>query len=84
MTVFNVHHTTTYRYKKPVTPGRHLMLFRPGDSFDQRLLDSRQLLGFTQSSQARRKTSCDSVTDGSAQTHRTLAGEPPSSTGSLT
>jgi hypothetical protein len=79
MTVFNVHHTTTYRYKKPVTPGRHQMLFRPRDSFGQRLLDSRQLL--TQSSHARRKTSSDSVTDGSAQSHRTLAGEPPSSTG---
>jgi len=41
MTVFNVHHTTTYRYKKPVRPGLHQMLFRPRDSFDQRLLDSR-------------------------------------------
>ena len=41
MTVFSVHHTTTYRYKKPVRPGRHQMLFRPRDSFDQRLLDSR-------------------------------------------
>ena len=40
MTVFSVHHTTTYRYKKPVRPGRHQMLFRPRDSFDQRLLDS--------------------------------------------
>ena len=41
MTVFSVHHTTTYRYKKPVRPGRHQMLFRPRDSFDQRLLESR-------------------------------------------
>jgi transglutaminase-like putative cysteine protease len=41
MTVFSVHHTTTYRYKKPVRPGRHQMLFRPRDSFDQRLLDFR-------------------------------------------
>ncbi|WP_334407284.1 transglutaminase family protein [Bradyrhizobium sp. AZCC 2289] len=40
MTVFSVHHTTTYRYKKPVMPRRHQMLFRPRDSFDQRLLDS--------------------------------------------
>ena len=37
MTVFSVHHTTTYRYKKPVRPSRHQMLFRPRDSFDQRL-----------------------------------------------
>src|SRR4029077_20513335 len=41
MTVFSVHHTTTYRYKNPVRPGRHQMLFRPRDSFDQRLLESR-------------------------------------------
>ena len=41
MTVFSVHHTTTYRYRNPVLPGRHQMLFRPRDSFDQRLLDSR-------------------------------------------
>ena len=41
MTVFSVHHTTTYRYRNPVTPGRHQMLYRPRDSFDQRLLDSR-------------------------------------------
>jgi transglutaminase-like putative cysteine protease len=40
MPVFSVHHTTTYRYKKPVRPGRHQMLFRPRDSFDQRLLVS--------------------------------------------
>ena len=40
MTVFSVHHTTTYRYKKLVRPGRHQILFRPRDSFDQRLLDS--------------------------------------------
>ena len=40
MTVFCVHHTTTYRYNKPVRPGRHQILFRPRDSFDQRLLDS--------------------------------------------
>ena len=28
-------------HRSPVTPGRHQMLFRPRDSFDQRLLDSR-------------------------------------------
>src|SRR6478735_6750443 len=41
MTVFSVHHTTTYRYRNPIMPGPHQMLFRPRDSFDQRLLDSR-------------------------------------------
>lgn len=39
MTIFSVHHTTTYRYRKPVKPGQHQLLFRPRDSFDQRLLD---------------------------------------------
>jgi transglutaminase-like putative cysteine protease len=41
MTVFSVHHTTTYRYNRPVRPGQHQLLFRPRDSFDQRLLDCR-------------------------------------------
>jgi transglutaminase-like putative cysteine protease len=41
MTVFSVLHSTTYRYKKLVKPGRRPVLFRPRDSFDQRLLDSR-------------------------------------------
>jgi len=39
MTIFSVHHTTTYRYRRPVKPGQHQLLFRPRDSFDQRLLD---------------------------------------------
>jgi transglutaminase-like putative cysteine protease len=39
MTVFTVHHTTTYRYKQPVKLGPHQLIFRPRDSFDQRLLD---------------------------------------------
>ncbi len=39
MTIFSVHHVTTYRYKKAVRPGLHQMMFRPRDSFDQRLLD---------------------------------------------
>ena len=39
MTVFSVHHKTTYRYKRPIRPGLHQLLFRPRDSFDQRLLD---------------------------------------------
>ena len=39
MTIFSVHHTTTYRYKKPVRLGQHQVMFRPRDSFDQRLLD---------------------------------------------
>jgi len=41
MTIFSVHHTTTYRYKRPVRPGLHHLMFRPRDSFDQRLLECR-------------------------------------------
>ncbi len=39
MPIFSVHHTTTYQYKKAVRPGAHQLMFRPRDSFDQRLLD---------------------------------------------
>lgn len=38
MTFFSVHHSTTYRYKRPVRPGLHHVMFRPRDSFDQRLI----------------------------------------------
>ncbi|WP_174802272.1 transglutaminase family protein [Martelella limonii] len=38
MTVFSVRHLTVYRYRKPVVFGRHRLMFRPRDSFDQRLL----------------------------------------------
>jgi|SRR5579871_435782 len=41
MTVFNVHHSTRYRYRKLIKPGRHEWLARPRDSFDQRLFDCR-------------------------------------------
>jgi transglutaminase-like putative cysteine protease len=41
MTVFSVHHKTTYRYKRPIKLGLHQLLFRPRDSFDQRLMDCR-------------------------------------------
>jgi transglutaminase-like putative cysteine protease len=44
MTIFSVHHTTTYRYRRPVRPGQHQLLFRPRDSFDQRLLDCRLII----------------------------------------
>jgi Bacterial transglutaminase-like N-terminal region len=39
MRVFSVHHTTLYRYKNPIRPGLHQLMFRPRDSFDQRLLE---------------------------------------------
>lgn len=37
---FLVRHLTQYRYKRPVRLGEHRLLFRPRDSFDQRLLHS--------------------------------------------
>ena len=41
MTLLAVRHTTTYRYKQPVSFGEHRIMFRPRDSYDQRLLDAR-------------------------------------------
>lgn len=41
MPEFSVHHTTVYRYRNPVRPGLHRLMFRPRDSFDQRLLECR-------------------------------------------
>jgi transglutaminase-like putative cysteine protease len=41
MTLLTVRHITTYRYKQPVSFGEHRMMFRPRDSFDQKLLDAR-------------------------------------------
>lgn len=38
MTTLSVRHVTTYRYRSPVAFGEHRMLFRPRDSYDQKLL----------------------------------------------
>ena len=40
MTILTVRHITTYRYRKPVAFGEHRMMFRPRDSYDQRLINS--------------------------------------------
>lgn len=40
MTIFSVRHITTYAYRRPVRFGDHYLLFRPRDSYDQRLLSS--------------------------------------------
>ncbi|MBE7183013.1 MAG: transglutaminase family protein [Methylobacterium mesophilicum] len=40
MTVFSVRHVTEYRYRRPVGFGEHRIMFRPRDSFDQRLIDA--------------------------------------------
>lgn len=38
MPIYRVRHVTTYRYARPVRFGPHQLLFRPRDSFDQRLI----------------------------------------------
>jgi len=40
MPVLKVRHTTTYSYRQPVALGEHRLMFRPRDSWDQRLLES--------------------------------------------
>jgi transglutaminase-like putative cysteine protease len=40
MTVYQVRHATTYRYKRPVSFGEHRLMFRPRDSYDQRLIEA--------------------------------------------
>src|SRR5436309_1401410 len=44
MAILTVRHVTTYRYRRPVAFGEHRMMFRPRDSYDQRLIDSRLLI----------------------------------------
>jgi transglutaminase-like putative cysteine protease len=44
MPTFSVKHTTVYRYARPVKFGEHRLMFRPRDSYDQRLLDSSLLI----------------------------------------
>jgi transglutaminase-like putative cysteine protease len=38
MAILRVRHITTYQYNRPVSFGEHRILFRPRDSYDQRLL----------------------------------------------
>ena len=38
MTILSVRHVTTYRYRRPVSFGEHRIMFRPRDSYDQRLI----------------------------------------------
>ncbi len=40
MTVYSVRHTTTYTYARPVGFGEHRLMFRPRDSYDQRLIEA--------------------------------------------
>jgi len=39
--LLSVRHVTTYRYKRAVSFGEHRMMFRPRDSYDQKLLEAR-------------------------------------------
>lgn len=41
MTLLSVRHVTAYRYRRPVSFGEHRMMFRPRDSYDQKLLEAR-------------------------------------------
>ncbi|MBV9735264.1 MAG: transglutaminase family protein [Acidisphaera sp.] len=44
MPILVVRHVTTYRYRQPVSFGEHRMMFRPRESYDQRLLESRLVI----------------------------------------
>jgi transglutaminase-like putative cysteine protease len=41
MAILTVRHLTHYRYRRPVALGEHHMMFRPRESYDQRLLETR-------------------------------------------
>jgi len=41
MAILNVRHLTRYRYRQPVGLGEHRMMFRPRESYDQRLIETR-------------------------------------------
>ncbi|HEX2592388.1 MAG TPA: transglutaminase family protein [Rhizomicrobium sp.] len=40
MTILTVRHITRYRYAKPASFGEHRMMFRPRESYDQRLIET--------------------------------------------
>jgi transglutaminase-like putative cysteine protease len=40
MPILSVRHVTTYRYRQPVAFGEHRVMFRPRDSYDQRLIEA--------------------------------------------
>ncbi len=41
MPILSVRHVTTYAYARPVGFGEHRMMFRPRDSYDQRLIEAK-------------------------------------------
>ncbi len=44
MPQLSVHHKTVYRYRQPVRFGEHRLMFRPRDSHDMRLIDTRLVI----------------------------------------
>ncbi|MGC1301609.1 MAG: transglutaminase family protein [Caulobacteraceae bacterium] len=44
MPIVNVRHLTHYRYRRPVTFGEHRIMFRPQESYDQRVIESRLVI----------------------------------------
>ena len=44
MATLLVRHLTRYRYRRPVSFGEHRMMFRPRESYDQRLLEQRLII----------------------------------------
>jgi transglutaminase-like putative cysteine protease len=44
MPTVQIRHLTRYRYRKPVAFGEHRMMFRPLESYDQRILKSRLVI----------------------------------------
>jgi len=44
MATLLVRHITRYRYRRPVSFGEHRMMFRPRESYDQKLLESRLII----------------------------------------
>lgn len=40
----SVRHIARYRYRRPVGLGEHRMMFRPRESYDQRVLESRLVI----------------------------------------
>ena len=53
MTIFHVRHVTTYRYRRAVRFGEHRLMFRPRDSYDQRLLARRRCRSIRQPGEVR-------------------------------
>jgi transglutaminase-like putative cysteine protease len=45
MPILQIRHVTRYRYDRPVGFGEHRIMFRPRESYDQRVLESRLRIG---------------------------------------